>query len=153
MQESENNPQAFCLGILEKLMKDCPGGSYLVMNINQRVPGGRPLTSIGYKYNSRKVLGIIATEGTESTESGYPYLSCFPDICSNVSVCPFVCPHLTGSCFNDCNTIDNHIRMRQYDLALEKYWITQSDYFRYATIVVLGMGVKYENLLLCHSIS
>ena len=31
------------------------------------VPGGIPLIKIGYKYNYRKVLGFIATEGDGNT--------------------------------------------------------------------------------------
>ena len=96
---------------------------------------------VGQNYNSRKVLGFIATEGTGSTEPGDPDLSCFPDIYSNVYVLPVVCPHLLGRYFNACNAIDNHNRMRQYDVSLEKYWVTQSGYFRLATTVALGMGI------------
>ena len=44
-------------------MKDRPKGSYLVMKSNKIFPGERPLLAIGYKYNSRKVLVFIATEG------------------------------------------------------------------------------------------
>ena len=77
-----------------------------------RVPGGRPLLAIGYKYNYRKVLGFIATKGAGSNESGDPYLSCLSGIYSNVSVRPVVFPHLLGMYFNDCNSIYNHNRMR-----------------------------------------
>ena len=69
-------------------MKDWPGGSYLVFNSTPKFTGERPLLAIGYKYNSRKVLGFTATEGSGITETGDPYLSHFPDIFSNVSVCP-----------------------------------------------------------------
>ena len=55
--------KVFCLGTLEKLMKDWQRGSYLVMNNTPRFPGEIPILDIGYKYNSRKVLGFIATEG------------------------------------------------------------------------------------------
>ena len=53
--------KGFCKATLEKLMKDCPGGSYLAMKSTPIVTGERPLLAIGYKYNSRKVLGFIAT--------------------------------------------------------------------------------------------
>ena len=43
--------------------------------------------------------------------------------------------------------------MRQYDLALDKYWLTQSGYFRLTTTVALGMGIIDGRLLLCHGIS
>ena len=103
--------KGFCLAPLEKLMKYWLGGSYLVMKIILRVPGGRPLLEILYKYNSRKVLGSISTEGDGNTEPGDPYLSRFPDIHSNVSFFPSVCIHLIGMYFNACNEIVNHNRM------------------------------------------
>ena len=110
-------------------------------------PFGRPLLAIGYKYNSRKVIGFIATEGAGSTELGDPYLSCFHDIYYNVSVRPVVRPHFMGRNLNACNAIENQNRMRQSDLFLEKYWVTQSGYFRLATTVVLGMGITDGKLL------
>ena len=95
--------KVFCLSTLEKLMKKFPGGSYIVMKIPPRVPCGGPLLAICYKYNSRNLLGFISTEWAGSTEPGDPYLSRFPDIYSNIYVCPIVCPHLLGSYFNACN--------------------------------------------------
>ena len=53
----------------------------------------------------------IITEKYGSTEPGDPYLACFPDISSNVSVHPVVVPHLPGRYFNTCNTIDNCNKM------------------------------------------
>ena len=117
------------------------------MKITPRFPVESPLLAVGYKYNSRKFLGFIATEGAVSNEPGDPYLSCFPDIYSNVSFCPVVCPHLLGRYFNACNAIDNHNRMRQSDLSLEKYWVTQSGYFRPATTVALGMVITDGRLV------
>ena len=103
------------------------------MNSTPRVPGGRPLPAIGYTYNFSKVLVFIATEGAGSTAPGDPYLSLFPDIYYNVSVCPVVLPHLLSRYSNACNAIDNHNRTWQSDIALDKYWVTQSGYFRLAT--------------------
>ena len=40
--------KGFCLATLEKLMKDWPIGSYLVMKSTPRVTGGKPLLAIGY---------------------------------------------------------------------------------------------------------
>ena len=84
-------------------MKDWPGGSYLVLKSTPIFFGERTLLAIGYKYNSRKVLGFVATEGAISTEPGDPCLSRFPDIYSNVSVRPVVRPHLLGRYLNVCN--------------------------------------------------
>ena len=88
---------------------------------DQTAPIGIPIMVIGYKYTFKKILGFISTEGDGSTEPGDPYLSRFPDMYCNVSVCPVVRPHFLGRCFNACNEIDNHNRMRQSDLALDKY--------------------------------
>ena len=85
---AKTSHKSFYLATLETLMKDCTVGSYIVMKITPIVYGGRPIITNGYKYNSRKVLGFIATKGDGSTEPGDPYLSCFPDIYSNVSVSP-----------------------------------------------------------------
>ena len=83
---AKTSHKGFCLATLEKLMKYLLGGSYLFMNSTLIVPSGRPILTIRYKYNYRKVLGIIATGGAGSTESGDPYLYRFYEIYSNVSV-------------------------------------------------------------------
>ena len=99
---AKTSHKGYCLATLEKLMKDWPGGSYLVLKSTPRFPVESPLLAIGYEYSSRKVLGFIATEGAGSTEPGYPYLSRFPDIYSNVSVRPVVRTHLLVRYFNAC---------------------------------------------------
>ena len=145
--------KGFCLATLEKLIKYCPGGSYLVLRVTPRVPNNRKLMVIGYMYNSRKVLGFISNEGDGSTEPGDPYLSRFPYIFSDVSVCPVFRPQFLGRYFNACNATDNQNRMRKYDLELETYWVTHSGYFRLATTVELGIGITDGNILFCHGIS
>ena len=49
---------------------------------------GITLMAIGYKYNSRNVLGFIATEGDVSSEPGDTYLSSYPGIYTNLSFFP-----------------------------------------------------------------
>ena len=72
---------------------------------------------------------------------------------SNFSVRPFVCTYLLGRYFNAYNEIYNQNRMQKYDLALEKYWITQSGYFRLATKFALGTGITDGKLIYCHGVS
>ena len=120
------------------------------MKSTSRFPGGRLLLAIRNKSNSRKVLGFISTEGGEINEPGDPYLSCFPDIYSSFYVRHVVHTQLLCRYFNACNSIYNHNRMRHSDLALDKYWVTQSGYFRLLTTVALGMGITYGKLLYCH---
>ena len=150
---TKTSHKGFCLATLGKLIKDWPGGSYLVLKSTPRFPGDIPLLYIGYKYNYSKVLGFISTEGYRSTKPGDIYLPHFPDIYSNVSVRLVVLPHLLGRYLNSCNAIDNQNRMWKYDLALEKYWVTQNGNFRLATTVALGMAIADVKLLFCHGIS
>ena len=143
----ETSHKGFFLAKLEKSIKEWPGGSHILMKSSLRVPGDRLIMDIGYKYISQKVLGFIATEGVGSTESGVPYLSRYPDNNYNVSINLFLCPHIIGRYLSECNEID---KMRQYDLALEKYLATQSGFFRLATTVELGMLITDGKPLLCH---
>ena len=123
------------------------------MKITPRFPGDITLMAIGYKYNSWEVLGFIATKGAGITDSGHPYLSHYPDTHSNVFIFPNVLPHILGRYLDDCNVIGNNNKMRQYDIELDKYWVTQSGYFRLATTVALGMGIKNTKPLFFHGIS
>ena len=97
--------KVLCLDNLEKLTKECPGGSHIVMNISPRVPGYIPLMDILYKYIYQKFLGFIAAEGGVSTVPGVPYLSCCFYNYLNVSICPIFCPCVIGRYFSACNEI------------------------------------------------
>ena len=43
--------------------------------------------------------------------------------------------------------------MRQYYLKLDKYWATQSGYFRLATTVAFSMGIIDGKLIYCHGVT
>ena len=42
--------------------------------------------------------------------------------------------------------------MHHYDLAIDKYWVTHSVYFRLATILLLGIRITDSELLSCNGI-
>ena len=134
-------------------MKYWPGGSYLVLNSTPSVPGDISLEDIGYKYNFWKVLGFIVTERTGGTDPGDPYLSCFPYIFYIVSVRHDFCPRIIVRSYNAYNSIDQHSKMHKYGLTLDKYWMTQSGYFRIGTTVALGVGITNAKLLFCCGVS
>ena len=46
---AKTSQRFFCLATLEKLMKNWPGGSYLVLKSAPRFPGEITLLAIGYK--------------------------------------------------------------------------------------------------------
>ena len=149
---AKTSQKLFCLDTLEKSTKEWPGGSHLVMKSTSRVTGDRPLMAIIYKYIDKKILGYIDMEGARSTIPGVTYLSCYPCDYSNVSILPVISNHLLGRYFSDCIEIENHNRMWQSDIVLEKNSVTQSGYFRLVTTVALVMEITYANLLFCHGI-
>ena len=75
----KKNTKGFCKETIEKLTKDWPGGSYLVLRSKPMVPGDRPLIAAGYKYNAQKVLSFIVTDNAGRTKTGITYLSKYPD--------------------------------------------------------------------------
>ena len=75
------------------------------------VPGGIPHMSIIYKYKYQKVRGLIAAEGTGSTNPGDPYLFIPPENHYNVSILTVSYLCVLVIYVNTCNVIDNHNRM------------------------------------------
>jgi hypothetical protein len=119
-------------------MATFPSGSDLVMEC--KTPKGHDLICIGYKYSARKVLVFLGTKNSGSTEPGEPYIARFPDANGNVAQRAVPRPDVVSRYFNDSNVIDSHNQARQFELALEKQWITQYCWFRVAT-TLLGMTV------------
>ena len=80
-------------------------GSQTFMMGLGRVPGNIPLTDIGYKYRSQKVIGFIYAEGVRSNKPGVPYLYCYPENYSNVYICTNFCLCMTARHFISFNSI------------------------------------------------
>ena len=126
-------------------MKEWSIWSYLVMKNPPRVTDDRPLMATRYKYNSWKVLVFIATDGSVSTGPGNPYLQFPPYTYYNVYIRSVCCPLIIYRYLNYLNLVDNHNNVLKYYLAIEKYWVTQSGYFRLADTAALGMGINTES--------
>ena len=103
----KTNKKEFCKDTIEKFTKYCPGGCDLVSRIKPMVPGGRPISAIGYKYNSWKVLYFIATEDAGIKKSGIPYLSKLPEPFSNVDIRPVDRPIVMSKFFGYVNELDS----------------------------------------------
>lgn len=115
---------------LEETMHHYPGGTHLVL---ESVKGGRKMYAIGYKYSSKKVLTFIASEGSGSTLPGHEYETRFPDRHGNVHSRKIARPRIVSTYFSYNNAIDSHNHARQYELGLEKFWVTHDPYFRLIT--------------------
>ena len=75
----KTNTKGLFKDIVEKITKDWPVSSYLMLRSNPMVTGGRPLIFIGYKCNTREVLSFNVTENSGITQVGIPHLSKYPD--------------------------------------------------------------------------
>jgi hypothetical protein len=122
---------------VEEKMSGWPGGSHLVL---EATVDGVDLLVIGYKYNKRKVLTFVATKGAGHTEPGKPYEARWKDENMNTLIRDVARPEIIAKYFGFSNAIDVHNQSRQFDLALEKHWITHSGWFRLVT-TLFGMSV------------
>ena len=124
---------------LEEKMKDFPGGTWITLEATP-VKENVPLICIGYKYNKKKVLTFVMSKGAGKSTDGEPYEARFPDKYGNVCVRLVRRPAILANYFKYSNCVDMHNQARQFDLALEKKWITHDAYYRLYTTMV-GMTV------------
>ena len=112
-------------------MKDYPSGSHLVLET--RTKEEIDLLAIGYKYNSKKNMVFIATKGAGHTEEGTAYVAKWKDENNNTRVRNVFRPEIVSKYFTKSNSIDVHNQSRQFDLKLEKCWLTHCGFFRIIT--------------------
>ena len=127
------SPKSF----LDDTMKEFPGGTWITMEGNAE---GVDLVCCGYKYNKKTVLAFVFTKGAGSTAKGDAYKARFPDKFGNVCSRYVARPSIIASYFKYSNVVDLHNQARQFDLALEKKWVTHNGYFR-LFVTILGMSV------------
>ena len=85
------------------------------------VPRGRPLISIGYRYNARNVIYFTVEDNEEIIHAGLPYLSNYPDHFNNASIHPVAHPLIMYKLFGSVNEVESHNKSRQFYLELEKF--------------------------------
>ena len=65
-------------------------------------------------------------------------------ILTNLLILPFsllLVPLLCQFCFSAVNEVDSHNKSRQYDLELEKWWVTQCGWLQLSTTFSMGMTI------------
>ena len=105
------------------------------------VPGGRPLITIGYKYNARKVLYFIVTENSGSPQASLTYLFNHPDQSTNVSISSVARPLVMYKFLGAINEVKSHKKSRQSYLDLDKIWVTQCCGLRLCMTVYTRMTI------------
>ena len=70
------------------------------------------------------VLSFIVTDNTGRTNEVLPYLYTYPEHFSNVVIRPVNRPLVIFKFFGSINEVYSHNKSGQYDLKLEKFWVT-----------------------------
>eukprot|EP00873_Tetraselmis_striata_P023449 jgi/Tetstr1/443713/TSEL_031703.t1 len=117
---------------LESHLKDKPAGSRMVLRSTVESVG---LNAIGYKYNMRRVLFFLATEGAGGVHDGEPYFQRWAADFNNITTVPIPRPDVVSQYLAWSPRVDNHNQSRQHDLMLEELWLTQDCWFRLHTTV------------------
>ena len=142
----KSNHSLFPKKYIEEKLKDAPGGAHIVLKgTYQEVE----LIAIGYRYSSKKTLHFVMTADAGSTTPGEPYEIKFTDAYGNVHVCDVDRPDVISRFFQESNCVDKHNQARQFELALEKKWLTDDAYFRLFTTLV-GINVTDTWKLAAH---
>ena len=115
---------------LEATMKDWPLGSHIVL---EAVHDGVVVQACGYKYNKCKVCCFVFTQGAGHTEPGRCYEAKWKDDNGNTMTRDVAHPQVISKYFSNSNVIDVFNQARQFDLRLEKHWVTEDGYFRLIT--------------------
>ena len=106
------------------------------------VPRDRPLIAIGYKNNMQKVISFIVTDNKGRKKAGPTYLSKYPEHFTKVTIWPVVRLLVMSKLFGEVNEVDSRKKIRQSDLALEKFWVTRCGQLRLYTTVSMGMTIN-----------
>lgn len=122
---------------LMNTMKPWPAGSHLLLRtvLNEGRRNEKVIFALGYKYSKSKVLCFIFTEGAGHTEckDENMYEAKWKDENLNQLTRKIRRPQVCHAYFTGSNIIDVLNQNRQYDLALEKHWVTQDGNFRIMT--------------------
>ena len=128
----KTNSQGYPKAYLLETMKDWPSGSYL--NLKATI-GTRTVFAMGYKYCRSKTVLFLFNEGAGHTECKveYAYEAKWKDNNLNTHVRKIDRPHIAHLYFSQSNAIDVLNQARQFELRLEKHWITKDGFFRIMT--------------------
>jgi hypothetical protein len=121
---------------IEETMQEWPPGSHIVLET--KTPEGIDLLAVGYKYNKRTVTCFLTTKDAGHTGPGVSYEAKWKDDNNNTCKKDIPRPYVVAKYFSENNGIDLHNQSRQFDLKLEKFWVTHDGFFRCIT-TIFGM--------------
>ena len=148
----KTNTKIFFKYTIEKLTRDWPGYSYLLLRSMSMVSGRRKIIDVGYKYNMWKVLSFIVIDNSCSTQAGLLYLYHYSYQFTNVSIFPFARPLVMSKFFGAVNEVDSHNKSRQSDLRMDKLWVTQCGWQCLCMAVSMLMTITNCLKLFCYGV-
>jgi hypothetical protein len=81
-------------------------------------------------------MSFIFNKGCGNTENGQPYEARWKDENNNTRTRDVARPDIVAKYYDGCNIIDVHNQSRQYNLRLEKHWVTEDGFFRLMTTII-----------------
>jgi len=112
---------------LDETMTDFSGGTWLILE-GKTEELGQIVVCIGYKL--KKSTNICFNKRSGSSEAGNSYKVRFPDKYSILCVRHVACTEVISNYCKYSNKGDVHNQVWQFDIALEKKWVTPFPYFR-----------------------
>jgi hypothetical protein len=84
---------------------------------------------LGIATAGKQLYFFVTTENSGSTVKGDSYVMKYTDSYGNICTRLVDHPDMISKFFATSNTIDTHNQMCQFNLALEKKWLTKNPYF------------------------
>jgi hypothetical protein len=135
----KTNHKLFPKQFIDEALQGMPGGVHIVLEgINAYTE--EKLYAVGYRYSKKTTLFFVMSPGAGSTRPGKPYEMKYPTEQSNLGIRFVDRPDVVSKYFAASNCIDRHNQVRQFELHLEKCWVTFDPYFRLHT-TLLGINV------------
>jgi len=103
-------------------------------------PDKQRLIAVSYHYSHKTTLFFVMTAGAGSTKPGCPYIMKYTDGYGNLCTWEVKCPEVISDFFECSNTIDWQNQSRQFDLGLDKSWVTKDCFFQLTTML-LGINM------------
>ena len=121
-----------------------------MLSRNPMVPRVRPLLTVGYKYNTWKVLSFIVTYNSRGAQAGLTCFYNYPEQFYNVSIHPVFHTFVMYKFFGSLNEVESHNKSRQSYLGMLKFWVNQCGWLRPCATVSTGMNITNFWKLFCY---
>ena len=131
----KNGKKRFPKHWIEAQLEGKSAGTYVVLTATVE---GVELVALGWKYHRKSTVCFVTTRGAGSTrvDPESPHVMRWRNERGDASSRDIQRPEVVGAYYAVNNVIDVHNQLRQYELKLEKKWVTTDCWFRLFTTLV-----------------